>query len=211
MEKKEFFRKLISGLAQQRFQIDEELFNESMYYYDIDFYQKQNRINKFLIKFSEIYRDRDDIADKEKFENDIRELSKIGGQLLVLFKLEGGFAAIVGAVDADNLSSNDCIEIAKKFDNQLVQRIRFYAGKETVSNGKLGTYGCLLYIFSDSQKATEFLNNNVSKCSNSHFWKKTYTRAWVIDMESKKVHSHSGIPIYTKYILTASELEKSIF
>jgi tetratricopeptide (TPR) repeat protein/actin-like ATPase involved in cell morphogenesis len=71
--------------------------------------------------------------------------------------------------------------------------------------------GILLFVFSESKFVSEFIEKEQNNCKLNEFWKLTYTISWVVDLEKKEVHGHSGLPILMGTYLDRDRLTQSLF
>jgi len=67
------------------------------------------------------------------------------------------------------------------------------------------------FVFSESKFVSEFIEKEQNNCKLNEFWKLTYTISWVVDLEKKEVHGHSGLPILMGTYLDRDRLTQSLF
>ena len=48
-------------------------------------------------------------------------------------------------------------------------------------------------------------------CKKWHFWKKTWTLGWAIDISNKNIIEHKGIPIFIGPILDTKKFQNDLF
>ena len=76
---------------------------------------------------------------------------------------------------------------------------------------KMSVTGILIFLFYDKDKAANYCLYEQQNCKRWHFWKKTWILGWSIDISSKKIIRHKGIPFLIGPILDTKKLEKDLF
>jgi hypothetical protein len=116
---------------------------------------------------------------------------------LVLFKFLLGSIIILTAVEADDLSDEQILAVARTFDESLVNTTKYVAQRSCffgVWKQQAGTVtGSLLFVFWDSAKAAHFNKTLQSQCFTKHFRKMTYLHPYAVDVSSRRVLSRQRI------------------
>jgi hypothetical protein len=80
-----------------------------------------------------------------------------------------------------------------------------------VGGVRLSVTGILIVTFFDPTEASLFIERRQSEYKVIHFWKKCYILPWVIDVSSRAVHPHNGIPILVGSIISSKRLQERLF
>jgi hypothetical protein len=120
---------------------------------------------------------------------------------------------MIAVVEADRLTEEEFIKLAKRFDQIIVQMLAVTAKMDVGGPGKarLGSFGVLLFVFFDPQAASRFVEHTQRKCKVWHIWKKTYVLPWLVDVANKTVSGHRGLPFLMSAVLKRDNLQKEIF
>jgi len=207
MEHKTFYQKLIVALVDQGYQIDEEIYNESIVRFDSS--QVTNKALRSIVDVANFLNPTTANFNYEKFIQHIREISGIRNRLLIMYRFVLSQPTILGFVDADNLSNNECIKLAQEFDGKL---LNFREQTASLGLGGSGSVlGLMVYVYSSSANSKSFMYSAMANCKISHFWKQTNLVPWVIDIQGKQITKHSGMPFVVDSILNVSKLKSAIF
>ncbi len=142
----------------------------------------------------------------DDFKRDIKMFYGVSDH--IYFKFQITQPIIVVAVDGDQLTSQQCIEKFKKFDEMIIQ-MKKHSGRQYFLV-KLGVTGIMLFVFKDSEKAKQFDAHTKAACKASHLIKKTYSMSWTCDIANRSVSPHSGLPFLVG-ILSKDKLQQSLF
>jgi len=207
MENKNFYQKLIVALADQGFQIDEEIYNELIVKFDSN--QVSNKTLKSIVNVANFFNPTTANFDYPKFIKHIREMTAIRNRFLVMYKFVLSQPNILGFVDADNLSNNECVRLAQDFDEKLLNFREHTASFGMGGSG--GVLGIIVFVYSNSSNSKSFMNTSMATCKITHFWKQTNLVPWIIDIQGQQISKHSGIPIIIDSILNVSKLKSAIY
>jgi hypothetical protein len=86
----------------------------------------------------------------------------------------------------------------------------FRAHTGTMAGIKMSVTGILLWCFARSSDSQTFALQRQAGLQRRHFWKKTNTVSWVVDLEAGRVIKHNGIPILLKSVFDTTQFEHSL-
>lgn len=183
MDTRKVVTNLINALRDQDFSFSESLFKDAF----VERYNFQTgtkkmmldmlqSINKHIVSYDHI--------DKSVFDQDFRRFQQsVDEKMLFSWGYKSGALCIIGIMFADNMSDSEIKSLFSRLDDGVTNIMRNHTGR--VSGGNAGgTYGTMMLVFSDSNKAKRF-NNSIRDYYNSHFWKSTYISAMSIDCSSQ--------------------------
>lgn len=208
MTEKEIFPKIIRSLINQDYKIDPASVSYETISQDTDPLSKRIRLGIEAINFiSKAFNigfesGLKSVFAKEEFKEDIKRIHTLTNY--VLFKYVLSQPIIIALIKADELDQNDYKTITNQYDT-LMLNFRKHTGK--ISGTKLSVTGLIFFIFSDSSKAREFENKYQQENKVWHFWKKTWTITWAIDVAGGKVIKHKKLPILLGNIIDAKKME----
>lgn len=113
---------------------------------------------------------------------------------------------IVGVI-YDSRTGVDPKAVFENFDSGMRA---FRNHTATMAGTKLSVTGILLWCFATSRDARTFTVQWQEKLRRMHFWAKTNTLSWSVDLESGKVSKHKGIPIIVKSVFDTVQFERSL-
>lgn len=108
---------------------------------------------------------------------------------VVLFRFFLGSALVMSAVESDDLSDAEILDVVKVFDGCLVRATKYVAQRGmSFWKHQAGTVsGSLVFVFWDSAKATHFTSTLQKQCSTQHFKKMTYLYPFAVDVSARRV------------------------
>lgn len=142
---------------------------------------------------------------REDFIHDINKAYSFAN--LIFYKFVLSQPVLVLAIEADSCNQDKLKSLFEDFDKTV---LNFCKHSGTIGMSKLGVTGILLWIYRDSNKNWESCNTTIKELKRYHFLKKTWSISWVINVDQKKVYSHSGTP-FLPGIINKNNLENSIF
>jgi hypothetical protein len=142
---------------------------------------------------------------ENELKNDMQTLYEVSP--FIFYKIEYAQPIISVLVEADELSGDELIRIAQRFDDLIIP-LRKYSGG--IAFSKLGVFGIIVFVFFDSEKKRRIQELIISKCRASHFLKKIYTISWIIDVTEKKITTHNGLPLISSSTLNKAKIEKAL-
>jgi hypothetical protein len=207
MDKGTFYRNLISALQQLDFRLGARDLSNVDTSTDLDLVSVAIRAAVQLASPGIIHSSFDQERVKQR-------LSKVSEWAAVV-GLKYAFAqpVIVAAVDADRLQPDEMINLAKRFDEVVVEMrdvTARVAGFHLLSGPRLSVTGVVLFVFFDRALAANFREHTQRKCKIYRFFKKTWVLPWVVDVSNETVNSHPGLP-FLSGVLSRAQLQKKIF
>jgi hypothetical protein len=138
---------------------------------------------------------------------------------LVCFKYVLAQLVISAVAEADQLSHEQLIAMAKKFDGVLQELLEFSGrmggvgwGKNRLGSVKLNVWGILLPVFFDHELALSFIDRAQGDCKTLRFGKKAGVLPWVFDVSAREIKRHRGVPLAgSGSLLNADKLVKDVF
>jgi hypothetical protein len=124
--------------------------------------------------------------------------------------------AIVAVVEADKLTNEEIINLAKRLDEVVLDmrdvtaKMRIDQVGIRIGSVKLSVTGIILLIFFDHKLASAFIESGQKKCKIQHFFQKSWVLPWVVDVSKQIVTSHPGLP-FSVGVLSRVDLQKEIF
>ena len=131
--------------------------------------------------------------------NKVREWAAVA---CLKYILSEPYIAVV--VEADQLAHEGIIKLANRFDKILW---KIPTGK--LSSVKLPAVGIMLLVFFDHTLASTFIERTQERCKIRTG--RTWVLPWVIDVSSKTVSSHPGLPWLGPGILRRTYLQREVF
>jgi hypothetical protein len=211
MTEKEAFQSIIKFLLNQNYKIDPNSFSYDDLNDDKDPLAKRVRLGMEAVNFFAKILDFNFESElkpafkSEKFKEDLKRIYPITNY--VLFKYVLAQPVIVSLVKADHLSPNDYKTISGQYDKVMLS-FREHTGK--IMGTKLSVTGLIFFIFSDSVKAAEFEEKYQAENKIWHFWKKTWTIPWAIDVSKGRVIKHKKLPVLVGSVIDAKKLESAL-
>ena len=125
---------------------------------------------------------------------------------------------ILAVVEADQLTQEAMIALARRFDEVVVEMLDVTARLGGVKIGSLELYkgtrlsatGIILHVFFDRRAVSTFTERTQKRCKILHLFKKTWVLPWAVDVSNKIVISHRGLP-FLPGVISRDYLEKEIF
>jgi hypothetical protein len=125
---------------------------------------------------------------------------------------------ILAVVEADRLSSDDFVNLAKRLDDVVVQMLDStarlggsqIAGIKLTKGTRMGSTGIILNVFFEHGAASTFIERAQKRCKIFHLLKKTWVLPWAVDVSAKTVNSHRGLP-FLPGVMSRDDLQKEIF
>lgn len=208
MKHDDFYSKLINEFLRQGF------------YFDVDNFSKEQIEDKSLLSLalkistpiaghfshSPISMRIHPVFKKEAFKNDIYKVYSFAD--IVFYKFILSQPVIVAIIKSNSIENHKFKSIFEEFDKTI---LNFRQHTATICLAKLSVTGIIFWVFHDSNKAKDFINNFQARFKTFRFWKQIWNVSWVIDTSSKKIYSHSGLPSLTKSIIAKDDLENNIF
>lgn len=137
---------------------------------------------------------------------------------LVFFKYLLAQPVVVAVVEADQLTQEEVIGLAHKFDQDVLEMLQFTGKMGGIKLGgihlgatRMSATGIILLVFFDHSSASHFTEAVQERCKVMHFWKKTWVVPWTIDVSSKELRRHSGLPVIVRQILNTDRLTEDLF
>lgn len=183
MELKKAVSNLINALSSQEYSFGEALYSDAF----VESFNYQtgakkamsdalNSINKHIVSYDHI--------DKDAFDRDLHRFQqKVDERMLFGWGYKSGNLSIVGIMFADNLSDSDIKSLFNRLDDGVTNIMRHHTGHVAGGNDG-GTWGTMMLVFADSNKARKF-NARIREYYNSYFFKSTYISAISIDCTSE--------------------------
>lgn len=183
MDTKKVVMNLINALGNQEYSFSEALYSDAF----VEKFNYQtgakkvvsdvlNSINKHVVSYNHI--------DKAAFDNDLRRFQlAVDEKMLFAWGYKSGNLSIVGIMFADNLNERDIKSLFNRLDNGVTNIMRHHTGHVAGGNNG-GTWGTMMLVFEDANKAQKF-NANIREYYNSYFFKSTYVSAVSIDCTSE--------------------------
>lgn len=207
LEKKVFYEKLILTLLNSDFQMDTERLEYSQ--------EADAKLTKYALKManniaeaflgnihtSKIH----SVFDQKEFKKDMGQFEQFTD--LVFYKYVMTQPVIMPIVDADSMKDSDFKIMCEKFD-EILLNFRKHTGK--IGGTSLSVTGIVLFVFTNGDKAREFLNCQSKNCKIGHFFKKTWVLPWVADVSTGKIHDHSGLP-FLPGVISKNDVQRNIF
>ena len=218
MKNKSFLDKVIRSLLLQNFQVDSNAYTYGLVRGENDSFSGKIidgiDITKGILTIAQIFGSPidSDCADfktvfkEDGFKKDLKALYSITDA--VLYKFIIGQPLIVGVVKADDLTHDEIYDITDKFDKELLGFRKYTARMKWT---KMTVTGILLFLFYDKNKANSYCLYAQRNCKKWHFWKKTWTLGWAIDISNKNIIEHKGIPIFIGPILDTKKFQNDLF
>lgn len=181
MDIKKVITNLIKSLQDQGYSFEESLhasaFEESFGYQSGIKKMASNllqSITKNLVSYDHI--------DKAAFVRDYKRFQQnIDDRMLFTYAYKSGALSIVGIIYADDLSINELKSIFNKLDDGVTNVMKAHVGQ---ANGQdAGTYGTMLLVFENTNKARNF-NSSIRNYFSSHFMASTYISTITVDCQS---------------------------
>lgn len=218
MKNNSFLDKVVQSLLLQNFQVDSNAYTYGLVRGKNDSFSGKVidsiDITKSVLTIAQFFgspidsdcADFKTIFNEEGFKKDLKTLYSITDA--VLYKFIIGQPLIVGVIKADSLTHNEICDITDKFDKAILGFRKYTARMKWV---KMSVTGILIFLFYDKDKAANYCLYELRNCKRWHFWKKTWILGWSIDISSKKIIRHKGIPFFIGPILDTKKLEKDLF
>ena len=184
METKQLVLKLFDALSRQDYSLSEKvsssIFSES-YEHKGDTTKKiYNYLHEMDLKLGSVSYDH---IDKSSFQRDLNKVQEyVSEEMLFAYGYKSGNLSIIGIIFADSLNDNDLRSIFSRLDESILNTMRKHVGHVYGGNNG-GTWGTMMVVFSDSNKARHF-NDNISTYYNSHFLKSCSVSSICIDCAS---------------------------
>lgn len=173
---------LMNALREQGFSftsnISADSFNESW-----DFLpEKKKKVMDVLHAVSDWTVSYDKI-NHEAFSHDMLRLNELSQDLILSWAYKSGSLCVALILSGDKMSDDEIVRFFKRFDEVVVTDMSKHAGKGAMDT-KLGTFGTLFVVFSDSVRSMRFRETCLKKCFESHFMKTVYCSTMMVDCPS---------------------------
>ena len=181
METKALVLKLIDAISNQDYSFSETISSSAFmenYGHKGETTQKvYNFLHNLDLKIGSVSYDH---IDKAAFQRDLANAQRyVHESMLMAYGYKSGNLSIIGMLHADSLSNSEIQSIFNRLDDAVTNSLRQHTGH--VYGGNNGaTWGTLLLIFSDHEKA-KYFNENIKNYYNYHFFKACCTSAMSID------------------------------
>jgi len=137
---------------------------------------------------------------------------------IVSFKYVLAQPVLAAGVEADRLASDEIVNLVHRFNGIVLEMLDVTGrlggtklGGFQISKGiRLSVTGIILFIFFDPALASTFIERTQRRCKILHFFKKTWVLPWMIDVSSKIVSSHRGLP-FLPGVLSRERFQQEIF
>ena len=192
METKSLVLKLIDAIGNQDYSFSETISSSAFienYGYKNEGTQKVfNYLHNLDMKIGAVSYDH---IDKAAFQKDLAAVQRyVNENMLLAYGYKSGNLSIIGILHADSLSKSDIQSIFNRLDDSVTNVLRQHTGH--VYGGQNGaTWGTLLLIFSDPNKARSF-NEDIRSFYNYHFFKTSCTSAMSIDCSNNLLTQGKG-------------------
>lgn len=183
MDIKKVITNLVNALGNQEYSFNEALHSDAFIErYNFETGAKKvmldtlQAINKHIVSYDHI--------DKRAFDSDFHRFQlSVEESMLFAWGYKSGSLCIIGIMYADNLSDGEIKALFSRFDDGVTNIMRNHTGRVSGGNNA-GTYGTMMLVFSNPDKAKRF-NNSIRDYYNSYFFKATYISSMSIDCSSK--------------------------
>jgi hypothetical protein len=145
------------------------------------------------------------IADKDALVADLRKMLDCSD--VVGVRLKDGPVVLRLGIDADQMSGEALIGRFAVIHERIVE-FRKYAYtivRSWIMEGKMSTIAQGVVVFSEHQKAKQFIEHYGDKCRHSAFWKDTITQPWIVDLEDEMITSLAGFWQHARMLPLNSE------
>lgn len=201
---------LIKALQGQGYSFEDTL-NAHAFVENLNYQSGMKRVTSNLLNsFNQKFISYDNI-NRSSFVKDYKSFQQnVDDRMLFTWAYKSAALSIVGIIHADDLSHNELKNIFAKLDDGVTNIMRKYVGQ--VNGQDYGTYGTMLLIFSDSNKAKNF-NASIRDYYSSHSFKSTYVSTITIDCSSEVLTQGKATVFFSKWQggMDISDLKRRIF